>query len=216
MKQSTLTHQKASQRGNPRNIKKKPVSSSRRKSAISPWVWIGALALVLIVGLVYIAMRPAPTAPTLADVENIQIPSGYQVHIDEGQPLEPYPSNPPAGGRHYPSSFPAKFYTEADLATLPKPPEGHLVHSLEHGYVIFWYNCNVLDAAGCTNLKQQIQQVMDKAGNSKVIAFPWTTIAEPVVVTSWGHLLRFKQFDVDTAYEYVREYRGQSPEPSGP
>lgn len=186
----------------------------KQKSKISPWITIGVIVVVLAAGLIYLATRP-PT-PGLANVEDIPVPSGYQVHIPEGQPLEPYPSNPPAGGRHQPNPLPQKFYQDSDLASLPKPTEGYLVHNLEHGYVIFWYNCSILDANGCATLKQQIQQVMDKADNYKVIAFPWTTIQDPVDVTSWGHMLKFKQFNPDQALQYVRQYRGQSPEPTGP
>ena len=29
----------------------------------------------------------------------------------------------------------------AMMPNLPQYPEGYLVHNLEHGYVIFWYNC---------------------------------------------------------------------------
>jgi hypothetical protein len=33
---------------------------------------------------------------------------------------------------------------ESQFATLPEHLEGYLAHNLEHGHVIFWYNCNLL------------------------------------------------------------------------
>jgi Protein of unknown function (DUF3105) len=90
------------------------------------------------------------------------------------------------------------------------------VHSLEHDYVIFGYNCQPLDDQGCSNLKGEIQQAMDRVGNLKVIAFPWDTIDAPVVMTSWGRLHRFETFNVDEAVSFVDRNLNKSPEPNGP
>jgi hypothetical protein len=64
------------------------------------------------------------------------------------------------------------------------------VHSLEHDYVIFGYNCQPLD--------------------------PWDTIDAPVVMTSWGRLHRFETFNVDEAVSFVERNLNKSPEPNGP
>ena len=59
-------------------------------------------------------------------------------HIeDEQSDPGPYSTNPPTSGHHYPTPLSAGFY---DTNTY-KYPQAHLVHSLEHGYIIFWYNC---------------------------------------------------------------------------
>jgi hypothetical protein len=57
---------------------------------------------------------------------------------------------------------------------------------------------------------------MDDSENFKVIAFPWPSIDESVVMTSWGRMLRMQEFDVLTARQFVRAYRNQAPEPQGP
>jgi hypothetical protein len=36
---------------------------------------------------------------------------------------------------------------------------------------------------------------------------------EPVVMTSWGMMLRFEQFNPRTAEEFVRRNRNKAPEP---
>ena len=87
-------------------------------------------------------------------------------HVPDNIKPGPYNSNPPAGGTHYENSYTAKFFQESDLPSLSKYPEGHLVHSLEHGYVIFWYDCQIA-AADCAALKQTIQDVMGKTGKDK-------------------------------------------------
>lgn len=187
----------------------------RRDKMITRIVWAGAGVVVLaIIGLiVWQTSRPA-SAETEAIGESIPVNS--RDHIPEGTDPGPYPSDPPAGGRHYDSTLPAKFYQEGDLASLGQYPQGHLVHNLEHGYVIFWYNCAVLDEAGCKQLKSQIQEVLDAFDGIKVMAFPWKSLDVPVVATSWGRLQRFESFDTGLAERFVRSNRNKAPEPDAP
>lgn len=136
-------------------------------------------------------------------------------HVPDNSVPGPYNSNPPAGGTHYAEDFSEKFYQESDLATLPSNPEGYLVHSLEHGYVIFWYNCQV-SGIDCSALKQTIQTVMDETGNTKLIAFPWTDMDVPLSMTSWGRILKFTQPDAAQMKQFVERNRYHAPEPNAP
>jgi hypothetical protein len=136
-------------------------------------------------------------------------------HVPNTAPAGPYNSNPPAGGTHYETDFSEIFYQESDLATLPKYPEGYLVHSLEHGYVIFWYNCQVA-GTDCGALKQTIQAVMDETGKTKLIAFPWNTMDVPLAMTSWGRILNFTTPDPVVMKQFVERNRYQAPEPDAP
>ena len=137
---------------------------------------------------------------------------GSSAHVLDSVQPGPYNSNPPAGGTHYDESYRAKFYQETDLAGLSKYPEGYLVHSLEHGYVIFWYNCQVA-GTDCAALKQTIQDVMDKTGGDKLIAFPWSTMDVPLAMTSWGRILNFATADPVLMANFVQRNRYQAPEP---
>jgi hypothetical protein len=123
----------------------------------------------------------------------------------------PFSTDPPTSGRHYPSSYQSGFFNEEDV-DVPYPA-GYLVHSLEHGYVIFWYNCELLDQGSCEGLKSDIQTVMERAGNNKVIAYPWPSIKESVVLTSWGRILRFETFVAEDAYAFIQNNRNKAPEP---
>lgn len=182
----------------------------RRKQRLTRtliWGGAGVVVLAAIGYLVWIAVRPAagesfPILP--AD------------HIAEGTPPGPYNSDPPTSGPHYGNSLPGGFYEEADLANLPPNPEGYLVHNLEHGYVIFWYNCNLLDEAGCEGLKSQIRSVMDDFDNFKLVAFPWSSIDVPVAMTSWGQMQRFDKFSASQAASFIRNNRNRAPEPNAP
>jgi hypothetical protein len=95
-------------------------------------------------------------------------------------------------------------------------PAGYLVHNLEHGYVIFWYNCDLLDASACSELKTNINATMDELGNEKIIAYPWSSIDVPLVMTSWGQLQKFETFDVNAVKDFYRSNLKRAPEPNAP
>ena len=198
------TTSKSSQRQASQTRKRK-----QRRSSSLMWGGVGVGIIIVLGFLIWQAFRPATG-------EAVSVPANYETHIQEGTPPGPYPSDPPAGGVHYGSDFPAQFFQETDVESLPEYPEGYLVHNLEHGYVIFWYNCAVLDETGCNNLKDGIQKVMSDNGGTKLIAFPWKTIDVPLVITSWGKLQRFDTFNAAQASAFVKANRNHAPEPNAP
>jgi hypothetical protein len=183
----------------------------QRRIITLSWSAVGLVILALIGWLVWQNLQQ----PTQVG-EVIPIPADYVKHIEASTPPGPYPSDPPAGGVHYAAELDAKFYEESDLVTLPQYPEGSLVHNLEHGYVIFWYNCAGLDQAGCDALKTNIRGVMSEFDGLKLIAFPWKSLDTPLVMTSWGRLQRFKTFDPTQVRDFIKANRNKSPEPNAP
>jgi hypothetical protein len=188
-------------------------SQQRRQRQITRLVWsvAGLLAVIIVGFLVWTATRPQTNQEVGAAVA-----VSSRDHIPVGTVPGPYNSDPPAGGNHYDQTLPAKFYQEADLASLPQHPEGYLVHDLEHGYVIFWYNCQPLSDADCTSMKTDIQMIMNEFNNLKVVAFPWKSLDVPLVMTSWGRMLRFKSADLRLMRSFVEVNRYKSPEPDAP
>jgi hypothetical protein len=185
----------------------------RRQKMRSNLTW-GAVGLVavLIVGFFVFqsAGRPKPVG------EQVAVPADYINHVEEGTDPGPFPSNPPAGGRHYASEMDAGFYDENSPQAQLAYPEGYIGHSLEHGYVVFWYNCASLNDSDCSTLKSKIKGVMDDFDSEKLIAFPWPSLDVPVVMTSWGRLQRFDSFDPQLAAAFVQANRNKSPEPNAP
>lgn len=138
-------------------------------------------------------------------------------HVQEGVDPGPYNTDPPTSGPHYAESLDAGFYEQRDVDAMTPYPVGYLVHNLEHGYIIFWYNCAALpDESACDPLKKEIKGVMDRFDGVKLIAFPWESISEPIVLTSWGRMLRMSTFDPDAAAEFVDRNRNRAPEPHAP
>lgn len=83
-----------------------------------------------------------------------------------------YPESPPAFGPHWPNFLQGaeirSFYTPDD-----RPEKERLVHSLEHGYTIVWYDETVKPG---TDSYQDLEQIADKFGDgSYYITAPWTT-----------------------------------------
>lgn len=142
--------------------------------------------------------------------EEIPIMSSSHITLDS----EPgkYNSDPPTSGPHYPNEAQAGFYD----TNIYQYPAGYLVHNLEHGYIIFWYNCARLSESACSELKSQIKAVMDEVNNVKVIAYPWDSIDVPVVMTSWGRLQKVETFDAAQARAFYKTNLNRSPEPGAP
>ena len=189
--------------------KRAQMQARRRRNALITRLGLGAAALVAIALIASSFLRePAPElgedVPIMPDT----------THVAEDTDPGPYNSDPPTSGKHYEATLNAGFYNDGDVSA--DHPEGHLVHNLEHGYVIFWYNCSLLDEAGCTELKGQIQEVMADENNFKVIAFPWSSIDVPVVMTSWRRILRMESFDPQVAQNFVQNRRNKAPAPNAP
>ncbi|HEX9617929.1 MAG TPA: DUF3105 domain-containing protein [Anaerolineales bacterium] len=189
--------------------KRKMVQARRRRNALITRLALGGLALIAVALIASSLLRePAPelggSVPIMPDTS----------HVAESTDPGPYNSDPPTSGKHYEATLNAGFYNEGDVTVTY--PAGNLVHNLEHGYVIFWYNCSLVSETECTELKEQIQNVMADENDFKVIAFPWPTIDVPVVMTSWGWMLRMESFDPQVAQDFVQNRRNKSPEPGAP
>ncbi len=84
-----------------------------------------------------------------------------------------YNFNPPTSGDHYPSWITKGVYDT------PRE-DGYLVHSLEHGYVIIWYDCEV-QPTGWNLVKQAFAQEVSSPPRSMSAGFegtPSATLAE--------------------------------------
>ncbi len=81
-----------------------------------------------------------------------------------------YATVPPSSGQHFvsPALEQRRVYTVADA-----PPVENLVHNLEHGYTILWYDPSVekADAASFDALATRVNAMKESAG--KFLVTPW-------------------------------------------
>jgi hypothetical protein len=106
---------------------------------------------------------------------------GNQQHVPVNTPVD-YKQAPPAFGAHWneagvaPAPFARKFYTAED-----RPALEALVHNLEHGYTILWYDTTIADDETAMD---EIKAIADKFSGSsdnmrdKFIAAPWKSSDE--------------------------------------
>jgi len=180
---------------------------ARKKQLIWGGVGIGVLIVIGFIG--WTVFRPAAG-------EAVPIMANAGDHVPEGSDPGPFNSDPPTSGQHFGQGFDAGFYEESNPEFQVEFPEGHLIHNLEHGYTIFWYNCDLLDEAGCAKLKSDIRGVMNDVNNFKVIGFPRSSISSPLVMTSWGRMLAMEIVDADQARDFISRNRNNAPEPNAP
>jgi Protein of unknown function (DUF3105) len=175
-------------------IRRKQKGSERRRG----FAIVGVCGLIAVLIVVAAAYRPVKNWLDLRKFKDIDLASigapasscdkvtskkadGNQQHVPEGQNVV-YTTAPPAFGAHWnvagkaPAPFDRKFYTAKD-----RPDLEALVHNLEHGYTILWYDDSVAGNADQLNV---IQGIADKfrANNDnlrfKFIAAPWTSADE--------------------------------------
>ena len=194
---------------------------NRRHQAKRRQTIIWTVAGILIIGLIGLIVVQSGKGDEHAIQESATTSGvGEQIlvetagHVPDGQPVES-PSDPPTSGTHYGISMPAGFYQTNSPEYLDPTHDGYLIHSLEHGYIVFWYNCDLLDEESCSVLQSEIQTVMDDFEGVKLIAFPRPTIGVPLVMTSWGYLQEFESFDQDLAKLFIETNRPLAPEPGG-
>lgn len=150
-------------------------------------VRLGAIVVAVLVGGVGLSMlrgSPAQEGPKLVGPLKESLEQNgctADTQTDEGQkhvPAATYSVNPPAGGDHDPMPSPAGFY---DVGTVPA--DGHLVHSMEHGFVVVWYQPAGLPAA-------TVDRLRDLAGRLKwVLVVPRPSMPTPLAATAWHRRL---------------------------
>jgi hypothetical protein len=111
-------------------------------------------------------------ASVCQDVET-KTASGSQDHVEPGTDI-PYEDAPPSFGTHYDiwDGIERKFYSEGD-----RPDVGELVHNLEHGYTLLWYNETI---AGDDRAMDELNALASKFTDNdnyrnKFKVVPWTS-----------------------------------------
>jgi Protein of unknown function (DUF3105) len=176
---------------------------------------------VLVVGVLILALvllfggGPAPNA-------GVQAPDDGQTHVAEGsdcraQPdvcgASPYSTLPAVSGPHW--------GTPASWGVYPTPqPETQLIHNLEHGGIVIWYDPQALTVEAIDALAAYVEQqnASGISGRYKFILSPWggsEALPAPVVATAWRWGLELQTADVDAIEEFARDHYGDAPEPNG-
>jgi len=171
-------------------IRKKQKGAEKRRG----FAIVGVCTVIAVLIVVAAAYRPVKNWWDLRKFKDLNLASigapasvcsdittkkadGNQQHVPTGTQVT-YSTAPPAFGSHWneqgvaPAPFNRKFYTDKD-----RPELEALVHNLEHGYTILWYDQSIADDADQLNVIDGIAQKFRADSNNlryKFIAAPWT------------------------------------------
>jgi len=132
------------------------------------------------------------------------------VHIPHFAPVV-YNSNPPSSGPHYTTW--ANYQEYADPVD-----DRYLVHSLEHGAVLFLYKC---EDAGCPELVDALRAVRDAVPSDplcdpsirvRIIIAPRPANDVTVAAAAWGQTYRADCVDAASLAKFVADHYAMAPE----
>jgi hypothetical protein len=138
----------------------------------------------------------------LADVQ--QFPNRGTTHVQQGSSID-YERVPPLSGTHYASTTDAGFYEET-------PALGSLVHTLEHGAVIVYYDADSISPEARESLREFASAHTGTWQSVVVAPNPNDDPKAPYVVTAWQHELTMDSYDAETVHAFLSEYLGRGPE----
>jgi hypothetical protein len=162
-----------------------------RKKYIRWSIWIVSLAVI--VGGIY-----AATAVYEKNMpgERVEVMKD-QGHIDDvTSPHTPYNSDPPTSGPHIGTNL-------APWGVHKEPlPKQLLVHNLEDGGVVIYYNAQT-DAAVIEKLEGIVNRYTDH-----VVLTPYPEMENSITLTAWGRIDRLEAFDEKRIVKFIDAYKG--------
>ena len=123
-------------------------------------------------------------------------------HIWPDHPVE-YQTMPPTSGPHFPDPTAPGFYTT-------RPAFGYLVHSLEHGSVVIYYDLAQLSPEIEKSLRAFIKANSDPEVG--IVAVPDADFKYPFILTAWDKMLKLDKYDPRVIRAFLAEYLGRGPE----
>lgn len=132
----------------------------------------------------------------------ISPPDEGRDHIWPDHPVE-YQTMPPTSGPHFPDPTAPGFYTS-------RPAFGYLVHSLEHGSVVIYYDPAQLSPETEKSLRAFIKANSDP--EIGVVAVPGADFKSRFILTAWDKMLKLNDYDPRVVRAFLAEYLGRGPE----
>ncbi len=202
-------------------IDRRRINESSEESDSVP-IGLIAIAIVLVVAgsvVVYtVFLSDSGSSPggavdsqSLPDRGNTSLLTGVEQYPSEGREHVPagtditYNTMPPTSGPHYDQTASAGFYTD-------RPPLGELVHSLEHGAVIIYYEPTQITPEARENLERYATTHTGTWQSVIVVPTPVEDPTAPYVLTAWRHKLSMNTYDTETVRAFIAEYVGRGPE----
>jgi hypothetical protein len=155
---------------------------------------------------------PSPVHPDASCLVTIDTPDLLPAsHVPEGTSIT-WSSNPPSSGAHYPIWAQFQEYDHpVDL--------GYIVHDMEHGAVVLFYNC--AEGAACDAIVAGLRMVRDALPTDptcdpsirvRAVIVPDPLLDVPVAAATWGWTYKAACFDFPTLRDFALAHYGQGTE----
>lgn len=174
----------------------------------------GTILLLTVIVAVYVTMFMGPGTESPAGlpehgdeavISQVETePASSIVHVNSSTEIE-YATVPPTGGKHYGTTVSAGFYSESR-------PLGALVHSLEHGAVVVYYDSDRLTETAEDDLRAYARSQTSHWQSFIAVPNPKDDPASPYVLTAWEKRLTMDEYEEETVRAFVAEYIGRGPE----
>lgn len=145
---------------------------------------------------------PSQPPPSPGDPQIETFASEGSTHVPVGTQIV-YNTDPPTSGNHYPDVQDGGYF-EVPIAA------PYLVHSMEHGAVIIYYNPATVTASQKDSLRAIAATYPGMFG--QVICVPRDDAAYPIILTAWTHRYRLPTYDQSRIDAFIALYRGNGPE----
>jgi len=159
-------------------------------------------------------------APSVCQKVTTKPAEGSQDHVDEDVQVD-YPDAPPAFGQHWntadaPATMDRKVWTDDD-----RPELEALVHNLEHGFTIVWYDETIADDDEAMTELEAVGKKFPGTTNlrHKFYAAPWTSEdgkpfpeGQHIAFTHWsvGGVDQAEEGKQIGVWQYCSEFSGEA------
>jgi len=188
------------------------------------------VVLIILGGIGYIWMaksKPQIVSSVNLQAKDVQVLGREHVPQEEWEKFK-YNSNPPTSGSHDEIWTKSGVYKDAQ-------GDGHLVHSLEHGYIIISHNCGVEASSSakasedkqnskagtesaemekeCMDFVNKLEELVKK-DSWKMIVIPRPSLDTDFALTAWGKIDKFdiKDASLDRVNAFIEAFRNHGPE----
>ncbi len=142
-----------------------------------------------------------------------RVPNEGATHVGQGE-APTYSSRPATSGPHWNvGGGVAPMNWGVYTAPVPEPA---VVHNLEHGGIVIWYQPAQTSQDDVQALTSYVEQQV-RSARFKVLLSPWAgeDFGAPIAVTAWDWKLYLDTADLDQVRAFVDDHYGEGPEPQG-
>lgn len=209
--------------------KRQEIETKNKRGGIIKWVIIVAVLAVFVWGVVWFIQESSKPLPGLL------LPDQGREHVSEKEWEKfKYNSNPPTSGPH------DEAWTKAGVYDKPQG-DGHLVHSLEHGYVIISHNCEMINSKliptksgqnskmgtgsaetdkSCLDFFNKLKERVEN-DTQKLILVPRPNLDANFALTAWTRIEKFnlpagkagtEEASIEKVNNFIDSFRNHGPE----